>query len=361
MKNKSKIVTTLLFAASCAFVSCNDWTDVESLDIKQPGIEEQNPELYTKYLENLRQYKSSEHKIAYVQFDNTRKGYQSRADHLTDLPDSIDIVSIVSPELTSDEAKEMNQIRNDKGTKVIYTIKYTDLEAAYIAKYPGTDEDSENSIAISEEGDDISDSQFLSFMNDYMDKTLALCDQYGYDGINICYSPKNAAHMEGQKQLIEQNRQNTFMKKISDWRNNHMNAMLLFEGNLVFLKDKTILKGCNYFIADASDVITVEGLTSAVRMMIIEDIPTDRFIVCVPTYSLDSNDLETGYFINAQGSSVSAIQATAYWALTPEKGLGKAGIGVYHVKNDYYNPAFIYPNVRIAINIMNPSPNNANQ
>ena len=95
MKNKSKIVAALLFATNLAFVSCDDWTDVESIDIKQPNIEEQNPELYTKYLENLRQYKESEHKIVYVQFDNTHKGYQSRADHLTDLPDSIDIISLL--------------------------------------------------------------------------------------------------------------------------------------------------------------------------------------------------------------------------------------------------------------------------
>lgn len=357
MNNRTNIIVILLFAVSCTFVSCDDWADVESVDIKQPGIEEQNPELYTKYLENLRQYKDSEHRITYVQFDNTRKVYQNRADHLTDLPDSVDIVSLVSPGLTSDEMKEMNQIRNDKDTKVIYNIKYADLEAAYIAKYPETDEDSENKMANSGE-EDVSDSQFLNFINDYLNKALALCDQYGYDGINVCYSPKNAAHMEGQKQLIEQKRQETFMKNISDWRSNHMNAMLLFEGNLVFLKDKTILKDCNYLIADASDVTTVEGLTAAVRMMIIEGIPADRFIVCVPTYSLDSNDSETGYFIDAQGKSASAIQAAAYWALTPEKGMGKAGIGIYQVKNDYYYPAFIYPNVRTAINIMNPSPNN---
>ena len=300
-------------------------------------------------MENLRQYKGSKHKITYVQFDNTRKGYHSRVDHLTDLPDSIDIVSLISPELTSDEIKEMSQIRNDKGTKVIYTIKYTDLEASYIAKYPKTDENPDNSTIVSEEGEDISDSQFLNFMDNYMDKALALCDQYLYDGINICYSPKNVIHIEGQKQLIEQNRQNAFMKKITDWRNSHRNTMLLFEGNLVFLTDKTILKDCNYFITDASGVVTTEGLTSAVRMMVIEDIPTDRFIVCVPTYSLDSNDQETGYFIDVLGSSISAIQATAYWVLTPEKGLGKAGIGIYHVKNDYYNPAFIYPNVRAGI------------
>lgn len=357
MNNILRNVASLTVSAFM-FTACSDWTETESIGLKQQDVNEQNPELYTKYLENLRQYKSSEHKIAYVQFDNTQKGYQSRADHLTDLPDSIDIVSLVSPELTPDEVKEMNQIRNEKGTKVIYTIKYADLEAAYIAKYPETDEDTDNSTVISEEGEAIQDSQFLCFMNDYMDKALILCDQYEYNGINVCYSPKNVAHMKGQQQLIEKNRQNAFMKKISDWRSSHMDAILLFEGNLVFLEDKTILKDCNYFIADASGVVTVEGLTSAVRMMIIEDIPADRFIVCVPTYSLDSNDQETGYFMDAQGNSVSAIQATAYWILTPEKGLEKAGIGIYHVKNDYYNPAFIYPNVRIAINTMNPSPNN---
>ena len=356
MKNKSKIVAALLFAANLAFISCDDWTDVESIDIKQPNIEEQNPELYTKYLENLRQYKESEHKIVYVQFDNTHKGYQSRADHLSDLPDSIDIISLVSPELISDEVAEMKQIRRDKGTKVIYTISYTELETAYTAKYP--DVDQEDNKVVTEEDIDTSDNQFLSFVNEYMDKTLEWCDQYEYDGININYSPKNAAHMEGAEQIKERNRQNTFMQKILAWKDSHKNCMLLFEGNLVFLTDKTVLKNCNYLVVDASEVTTVEGLTSAVKMMIIEGIPVDRFIVCVPTFSLDSNDQETGYFIDSKYDLISAIQATSYWILTPEQGLGKAGLGIYQVKNDYYNPAFIYPNVRNAINTMNPSPNN---
>lgn len=341
-----------------ALGACSDWIGIEGVDIKQSSIEEQNPELYAKYLENLRQYKKMEHKITYVQFDNTRKGYQNRADHLTDLPDSIDIVSLASPELTSDEVKEMNQIREDKGTKVIYTIKYTDIETAYITKYPDTNEASIHHGTFLEENGEALDNQFQGFMNDYMDKALALFDQYEYDGINICYSPKNTAHMEEEKQLIEQERQNAFMKKISAWKNGHKNTMLVFEGNLVFLTDKTILDDCTYLIVDATDVITMEGLTSAVRMMVIDGIPVDRFIVCVPTFSLDQNDRETGYFIDNRGNSVSAVQATAYWALTPEKGLGKVGIGIYHVKNDYYNSGFVYPNVRIAINTMNPSPNN---
>lgn len=311
----------------------------------------------TKYLENLRQYKESEHKITYVEFDNTQKGYQSRADHLTDLPDSIDIVSLVSPELTLNEIEEMNQIRKDKGTKIIYTIKYVDLETAYSEKYPETAGDSESRKIISGE-ESTSDSQFLNFMNDYLSKALSLCDQYEYDGINICYYPKNASHMGKEEQVIERNRQSTFMKKISDWKSTHVTKMLLFEGNLVFLRDKTILDDCNYLVVDASEVTTMEGLTSAVRMTIIEGIPTDRFIVCVPTNSLDSNDQETGYFLDIHDGMVSAVRATAYWIVTPEQGLEKAGMGIYHVKNDYYYPSFVYPNVRIAINIMNPSPNN---
>ena len=112
MNNKTNIIVTLLFAASCAFVSCDDWTDVESISIKQPGIEEQNPELYTKYLENLRQYKAdTEHKKVYAWFDNSEKNPASRAQHITSLPDSIDIVGLMCPsELATFEKEEIRII-----------------------------------------------------------------------------------------------------------------------------------------------------------------------------------------------------------------------------------------------------------
>ena len=37
--------------------SCD--TDVEPVDINQPGIERQNPELYQRYLASIRAYKAS--------------------------------------------------------------------------------------------------------------------------------------------------------------------------------------------------------------------------------------------------------------------------------------------------------------
>ena len=48
-----------------ALSACSDWTDSESIKLKEPGIDEQSPELYAKYLKNLQEYKNSDHKIVY--------------------------------------------------------------------------------------------------------------------------------------------------------------------------------------------------------------------------------------------------------------------------------------------------------
>ena len=36
-----------------ALSACSDWTDSESIKLKEPGIDEQSPELYAKYLKTL--------------------------------------------------------------------------------------------------------------------------------------------------------------------------------------------------------------------------------------------------------------------------------------------------------------------
>ena len=78
-----------------ALSACSDWTDSESIKLKEPGIDEQSPELYAKYLKNLQEYKNSDHKIVYGWFDNSEKVPFSRGQHMSDVPDSLD-VSIVA-------------------------------------------------------------------------------------------------------------------------------------------------------------------------------------------------------------------------------------------------------------------------
>lgn len=65
-----------------ALSACSDWTDSESIKLKEPGIDEQSPELYAKYLKNLQEYKNSDHKIVYGWFDNSESSFQPRAAHV---------------------------------------------------------------------------------------------------------------------------------------------------------------------------------------------------------------------------------------------------------------------------------------
>ena len=45
-------------ASILAFSSCDDWTDPESLGLNNPSFEEQNPQLYADYIQDLKNYKA---------------------------------------------------------------------------------------------------------------------------------------------------------------------------------------------------------------------------------------------------------------------------------------------------------------
>ena len=45
-------------------ISCSDWTEIESLEMIQPDIKNQNPELYAEYLKGVREFKNSDHKVS---------------------------------------------------------------------------------------------------------------------------------------------------------------------------------------------------------------------------------------------------------------------------------------------------------
>lgn len=52
MKRNSIFKTLFSAMTLVAVTSCSDWTDMENIKIYEPTIEDQNPKLYTKYLEN---------------------------------------------------------------------------------------------------------------------------------------------------------------------------------------------------------------------------------------------------------------------------------------------------------------------
>lgn len=127
-RNIKKFLFPAVAVAVLSFAACSDWTETESLDINYPTLEEQNPELYKQYLKALRDYKAGEHKVVLVSMDNTTSAPAQRNEHLTTMPDSVDIICLMNPDnLHPTLAGEFAKVR-EKGTRVIYNIDYNAIE-----------------------------------------------------------------------------------------------------------------------------------------------------------------------------------------------------------------------------------------
>lgn len=348
MKNKSNIITALLLTAGLTFTSCNDWTEMESIDIKKATIEEQNPELYARYLQNLRQYKESEHQQVYAWFDNREKTPFTRAQHLTELPDSIDAVVLDYPENLADwEMKEMTELQSKKGTKVIYDLNFDSIKVAYnrsmeilpVVNEEGGEEEEPEPIA----------KEFEDFLIDSLQAALQLTNRYNYDGFCISYTGKEAAHMsKNEKNEYIQN-ENIFLGIIADWHQRNAQKSISFKGKPQNVINKSYLEKYSLIFAIGTEATNLNMLAYEYSFAITEGVP-DRVGIIITTQSTDPSDKTTGYL-----SGALAISQIAEWAAAPQGGREVAGVGIFNVANDYYYTDKTYKYTRNVISSLNPS------
>lgn len=349
---KTIILPSLALLAAMAFTACSDWTQTESLEIKQPDIESENPELYARYLESLRTYKQSDHKLLYVSFDNSLKVPVSQAHHINIVPDSVDIISLMSPDnLTETELKDIAQTRT-KGTKVIYTISYEQIEAMFV---PMTPDPTPDPAPTAEEPEPTPDpSEFDKFLASQFDKQIQLCNTYNYDGITLKYLGRSTQTMTDAQKAAYFASQAIVLDKMTAWAAAHSSKMLIFEGYPKHLKEYTLLERCSYLIIPTEDVKSIFAMNQRVLNSLGAGIPDDKIIVGTIPFSLDAEDVDTGYFVDG----TSALYSTAYWVATDDTKYTKAGVAIYGVQTDYYNQTSVYPYTRRAIDILNPSAKN---
>lgn len=345
----------LCLAAVVAFAACDKWTEPESLSVESPDMPKDNPEIYARYLESLRAYKASDHKQVYAWFDNSLKVPMTRAHRMEAIPDSVDVVSLLHPDGLCDwELAEMELLRT-KGTKVIFTLGYDQIEALWEASQTPEPEPASDAGQDGEPAED----GFLQFLSERTDALLALVDQYAYDGVGVNYSPLDTHYMEEAERVKQTARQQLFTARLKAWAEAHPAKMFVYEGDPQWLQDKTLLGMCRYIVLRQMSATNSYALSQAVRMALREGVPSDRFIVAVAPVSLDPNDPETGWFLDADGKfSLRALTEAAVWTTTPEAGFTKAGLGIYNVQEDFYNTSLIYKHTREAICLMNPSPKN---
>lgn len=346
MKNKLKnktIAYLLSMACVMSFAACGDWTETESLEIAYPKVEEHNPELYSQYINKLKAYKQSEHKVTYAWFDNSQKIPYSRGQHIINVPDSVDYLILMYPDnLVSREVDEMQKVREGKAIKVLCPIDYDAIKLAHDLKV----------IELLQGGaapENIPD--FMNVLTHEVESTLAMVSKYNYDGIVVGYKGKSSIHMTDDEKAAFTAYQNAYIGKIMTWYDSNKNKMISFMGKPQNILDKTILNSFSHFILPTIGIVAPDQLTVEAKTALEEGVPTDRFVVVATTASLDNTDVKTGYWAD----KTLAILSTASWVLTSHDGFGVAGMGIYNINNDYYNPQKIYPNSRKVIETMNPS------
>ena len=190
--------------AAVSLASCSDWTKPESVGINSPTLGEQYPEEYGQYLENIREYKAGDHRLAIGWLDNSASVPGSQADRISALPDSLDAVVLMYPEMLDEcEIREMHQVQSDKGTKVLYQIDYASVLAVYEAA-----QDDESG----QEADG-----FPAYLSSYLDRVLPLCAEYGFDGISLWYDPEDVSHLPEAEKAVEEARKTVMEGRISEW------------------------------------------------------------------------------------------------------------------------------------------------
>ena len=328
-----------------SFASCDDWTDIESSDIEQTHVSKTNPGLYAEYLENLRAYKKNEHKLVYVTFDNSEKKPFTKAQHISTIPDSVDVVALKFPrDLASWEFQEMDNVRNNKGTKFIFTIDFEAMKVAYGKKVAKLEEEKK-------EGDASVITTFASYMTKQIREDILSLTKYGYDGICFSYNGKRILHMTDKEKTEYKHYHNIFVGILKDWRSRNEDKLFFFQGKPQNLMDRSFLKNCHSIILPCKHAGNAAKLVYEIISASAEDVPTDRFMVGVETTSLDAADVKTGLW--SDGSR--AIEGASIWTASDHNGYSITGLVIYNVSNDYYSQGLLYKYTRGAINNINPS------
>ena len=353
---KYNISAMMLFASALAVTSCDDWTEVESLEIHTPSIEDNNPGLYDDYLNNLNRYKKEDHKITIVSFENIAGAPTKKSEHLTALPDSVDIVCLNNPDKVSVEMEKEIQDIHAKGIRSVYMIDYAVFEDAWLDMIKANP-------ALTEE-------DALTTLGQYVEAKLALCDQHGFDGVIADYFGRALVSMQEKDLTVYSNRQKTFFNKILEWKEAHQNKSIIFSGNVQFLvsdmihalndfeyiilKTKESTNGNDYTLKAytalqaGEDLAKKEGLET-------NPVPNDRFIVTVELPQAGDKDKVKGYWTTTDqsGNKIMAAEGAAVWMGAHSTDFTRKGMLLMNVHNDYYNNTYEY--VREVISIMNPN------
>ena len=368
---KHSLLSVACLASALAFTSCD--TDVESLDINQPGIAQQNPQIYNAYLANIKAYKQNSHKLMLVGFNNSEKLPFTQGQHINAVPDSADYVILSNPEAVNErEIKEMSEIREKKGIKSLYVVSFDEIKLQYDTELSDFDAKKKADIqkldakladgSMSQEDHDakvaeikaLTYTDFKEVLANNVTEQLSYCDRFGFDGVIMSFKGKEKITMTETEKASYSAWENMFLGIAKDWSERHASKELLLQGKVQFYTDKSIFDIAKLLLVPCQDAASSNAMTYNLMKSLEDGVPSDKLVPVVENTSMDASDKTTGWWTG----NVRACVGAARFVATEPTGFDPAGLCVMNIQNDYYNAAFVYPNIRLAISIMNPTVKN---
>lgn len=346
----------MFMALFVIFTSCDDWTDIESIDIHNLSFEEQNPQLYADYIRDLKKYKSEEHKLTFISFNNPQGNPAKQSERLTAVADSVDFICLNNPDnLDTETQGEMVEIR-EKSIRTLYIIDYQTFENEW--------------KTLVKEHPELEENDALAHIGQRTDAMLALCDKYNYDGIVINYNGRSLVSLTENALAEYSMRQQTFYNKVMDWRNKHSDKTLVLWGNVQYLMPENLamLSMFNFIVLKTEASTNADDFAVKAYMAIqagddvkdeyyggVTPVPSDRFITSVELPQANDINQSKGYWntLDTNGNKMVAVVGAAQWTLQISPDFIRKGLFIMNAETDYYNNTYVQ--VREVINIMNPN------
>lgn len=319
----------MILTIASAFTACN-WNDPEAIGNHFGNIEEVNPPAYAEYLQNLRSYRNNGHKKVYAWFDN-KESFSSQADHVATVPDSIDVLVLNHPEImTQATLDEINTKRSETGMQTAYAISYPVIRKNWeLAKELG------------------STTPWIEYRDSELKKQLAYFDQGGFDRIICVYEGRDVSTMTSAERSEYADDQVAFLTPFKTWATGNIDKGFDFQGVPANVSDAEFLNAAGtIFLSETLTATNTSEMKLIMTRNSLTGIPVEKFAVMTSLPVLDPTKADLGYW----GSNYSSW-VTARWARTTTL----SAIGLTNLSDDYYNPDFIYPVCRGAIQILNPA------
>lgn len=372
MKKFSILYTLCLSLLAAAFVSCNDWTEMQA---------ESFPEEFTseEYYAALRDYKQSEHQVSFGWYGGWTGDGAYMKNSLAGLPDSLDIVSLWnnSQNLTEKQKKDLAFVQKVKGTKVVVCqiisnigdgFTPADVYNAWEEKgYASEQEAKDEFWGFDESKPETIEPAIRKFAKAIVDTI----NYNGYDGFDIDYEPTAGPYV-GNLVLPggDNSRFAIFIDELSKYLGpkSGTGKLLMIDGEPQSIKDQPQIGHClDYFVIqaykpgrDSNLDDRLLGGPQAYQCGLMEtfgeELGEERVTkMTIMTENFEAVDaaMNGGYnYTDRYGNSMMSLEGMARWK--PTNGFNKGGVGVYHLEAEF-DTSPECKNMRNAIQIMNPS------